>query len=338
MMATSHEAGYDQVQKSSDLMMNEMDVDLLTQTGPGTPCGAWMRRYWQPVALSEDLSADKPLAAELLGEELVLFREPGGCPAMIGRYCAHQGVDMIYGRVEPGGLRCMYHGWLFDGCGKLVVDGSWLPDGEKRMSVGQPAYPCAEAGGLIFAYMGPGDPPPLPSLDFLAAPTENLTIVKTRVEDNYLDAIEVDIDGAYAGLGPAVSVDVEATDCGLRILAVSGAGTRRHLMVSQLIFPNAIMLPNAGCSICWHVPIDDRSHRQFLLKLNGDQSEIIRAPSAPGPKVNLRPFLIDALRQEREPSTARGNKLVVFSELIPDDSNPREYVERLARESGTRSR
>ena len=68
---------------------------------------------------------------------------------------------MIYGRVEPDGIRCMYHGWLFDTCGKVVVRGDWLPGGEQRMAVGQPAYPCAEIGGVIFTYMGPGETPAL---------------------------------------------------------------------------------------------------------------------------------------------------------------------------------
>ncbi len=313
-------------------MTNEEDPNLFAQTGPGTPCGAWMRRFWQPVALSEELGADKPLAAELLGEELVLFRDHNGRPAMIGRYCAHQGVDMIYGRVEPAGLRCMYHGWLFDSCGKLVVDGSWLPDGEKRMSVGQPAYPCAESGGLVFAYMGPGDPPPLPSSDFFTVSIEERTASKTQVEGCFLDAIEADIDGTHVALGPAPSVDVEAITSGLRILAVSESGALRHLKVSQLVFPNSMALPDEGCSMRWYVPVDDRSHRQYIVGFGRNQSESFRAPS-PGPKINLRPFLLDALQQGRTPSGAHANKIFVLSEVIPADMNPCAYVHRLESES-----
>ena len=107
-------------------------------------------------------AVDKPLAVTLFGEELVLFRDGEGKPALIGRYCAHQGVDMIYGRVEPDGLRCMYHGWLFDNCGKVVLRGEWLPEKERRWDVGQPAYPVIETGGIIFAYMAAGEPPTLP--------------------------------------------------------------------------------------------------------------------------------------------------------------------------------
>ena len=108
-------------------MITQEQNNLLTQTRRSTPCGELMRRYWQPAGLSEELTADEPLPVTLFGEELILFRDDQSRPALIGRHCAHQGVDMVYGRVEPGGLRCMYHGWLFDVCGKVVVRGDWLP-------------------------------------------------------------------------------------------------------------------------------------------------------------------------------------------------------------------
>ena len=49
----------------------------ITETGPGTPCGALMRRYWQPAALVEELDQPRPVTrVRLLGEDLVLFRDP----------------------------------------------------------------------------------------------------------------------------------------------------------------------------------------------------------------------------------------------------------------------
>ena len=92
---------------------------LLTQTDRGTPCGELMRRYWQPAALSEELPAGgAPLKVKILGEELALFRDDQGRPGLIGLHCAHRGTDLSYGRIENGGLRCLYHGWLYDitGC------------------------------------------------------------------------------------------------------------------------------------------------------------------------------------------------------------------------------
>ncbi len=102
-------------------MIAAEENQLLTQTDPGTPCGALMRRYWQPVALSEELPAGgAPLKVKILGEELALFRDDQRRPGLIGLHCSHRGTDLSYGRVEDGGLRCLYHGWLYDICGRVI--------------------------------------------------------------------------------------------------------------------------------------------------------------------------------------------------------------------------
>ena len=94
--------------------------DLLTQTAPGTPCGALMRRYWQPAALSEELPlGGAPLPVRLLGEDGVVPRRGKG-PGPLGLHCPHRGADLSYGRLEDGGLRCLYHGWLFDVAGRCL--------------------------------------------------------------------------------------------------------------------------------------------------------------------------------------------------------------------------
>ena len=91
-------------------MITREENQLLTQTGQGTPAGALLRRYWQPVALSEELPAGgAPLAVKILGEELVLFRDDKGRVGLLGIHCSHRGTDLSYGRIEDGGLRCLYH-------------------------------------------------------------------------------------------------------------------------------------------------------------------------------------------------------------------------------------
>ena len=223
-------------------MITKEENNLLTQTGRGTPCGELMRRYWQPAALSEDLTADEPLPVTLFGEELILFRDDQSRPALIGRYCAHQGVDMIYGRVEPGGLRCMYHGWLFDACGKVVVHGDWLPGGEQRMSVGQPAYPCVEAGGLIFTYMGPDEPPALAVHEFIAKPPDHFARTKVLRGENYLQGI--------------VRADEPLLDD------------------ARFVMPNLVASQGAPSGaeswVRWHVPVDDGSHVEFTFRYFGE--------------------------------------------------------------------
>jgi hypothetical protein len=101
-------------------MLGREQNELITLTGRGTPGGELMRRYWQPVALSEEVPADAPVPTRVLGEDLVLFRDAEGKPNLVGRRCPHRGVDLSYGRVEGGGLRCLYHGWLLAGVGRIV--------------------------------------------------------------------------------------------------------------------------------------------------------------------------------------------------------------------------
>ena len=96
-------------------MMTREESELLTSTGPGTPGGELLRCYWQPAALTEELQpGSDALPVRLLGQELVLFRDDKGRMGVLDAHCAHRGADLSYGRCEDGGLRCVYHGWLYD--------------------------------------------------------------------------------------------------------------------------------------------------------------------------------------------------------------------------------
>src|ERR1700745_1406820 len=96
-------------------MITQEENDLLTRTNRGTPAGELLRRYWQPVALSEELpQGAAPVSVKILGEELVLFPDDEGRLGLLALHCSHRGTDLSYGRIENGGLRCLYHGWLYD--------------------------------------------------------------------------------------------------------------------------------------------------------------------------------------------------------------------------------
>jgi phenylpropionate dioxygenase-like ring-hydroxylating dioxygenase large terminal subunit len=144
-------------------MSPESDIALgdLARVGRGTPGGTWLRRYWFPVARSEDLR-DIPMAVKVLGEELVLFRDGRGRPGLLGLHCPHRGTSLEYGDIEPEGLRCCYHGWLFDVHGQCLEQPGEPPESTFYRKVRHLAYPVQELGGLLFAYLGPGTPPPLP--------------------------------------------------------------------------------------------------------------------------------------------------------------------------------
>ena len=135
----------------------------IPHVGPGTPGGEWFRRYWVVVGTLQDLH-DIPQAVKVLGEELVLFRDPDGELGLLGLHCPHRGTSLEYGDIEDGGIRCPYHGWLFNVAGRCLEMPAEPRDSKFPEKIKHLSYPVRELGGLIFAYMGP-DPdhsPPLP--------------------------------------------------------------------------------------------------------------------------------------------------------------------------------
>lgn len=164
-------------------MLTREQSDLLTQTGPGTPGGGLLRRYWQPVRLSCELPAGgAPLPVQILGEELVLFRDEEGTPGLLGLHCSHRGADLSYGRLEDGGIRCIYHGWLYDIQGRCLEQPGEPAGSTFHERIRHPAYPCHEVGGVIFTYLGPDDAPLFPAYEFLQVPDAQLHVSKAYHE------------------------------------------------------------------------------------------------------------------------------------------------------------
>lgn len=128
----------------------------LTRVSPGTPCGELMRRYWQPVCLSADLE-DLPKPVRILGEDLIAFRDGQGRAGLLFFRCSHRGTSLEYGRVEERGLRCCYHGWLYDVEGNVLEMPLEPTNNPFLKQIQHPCYPVREFGGLVFAYMGPLD-------------------------------------------------------------------------------------------------------------------------------------------------------------------------------------
>jgi phthalate 4,5-dioxygenase oxygenase subunit len=279
-------------------VLTQNENDLITRTGPGTPGGDFMRRYWQPAALSEELPPrGAPIPVRLLSEDLTMFRDEFGRPGLLGIHCAHRAADLSYGRIEDGGLRCLYHGWLYD------IEGNCLeqpgePEGSNfKDKVKQLSYPCVEKAGIIFAYLGGDDPPELPAYEFLNVPDSHQHVMKYLHESNYQQGNEGNIDPQHVaflhlhhigrddstgGLSPHAqmpTIEVDETDFGLRLTnwhdtVDSDGGEKRYLLrVSNFILPNLSAFPGGipageGHGINWHVPIDDTHHWKFTINFN----------------------------------------------------------------------
>ncbi|MPZ13685.1 MAG: Rieske 2Fe-2S domain-containing protein [Chloroflexi bacterium] len=180
-------------------MLTKDQNDLICRTGPGTPGGDWFRRYWQPIAMSNDINPDgQPKGIRILSEDLVLFRDDQGRPGLVGLHCSHRLTSLAYGRVEDGGIRCPFHGWLYDVEGRCLdqpaePEGSTFKDRVKHL-----AYPCQELGGLIFTYMGPPDQQPLlPRYEVLVREDGTRWQSWYTIDSNYLQNVEGALDTVH---------------------------------------------------------------------------------------------------------------------------------------------
>jgi len=169
----------------------------LTRTDAGTPTGELMRRYWQPVALADSMGPGAaPQPIRILGEDLVLFRDDQGALGLIDRKCAHRCADLALGRVEDGGIRCPYHGWLFDVKGRcLQQPAETSPTAKDRIHM--KSYPLHQAAGAIWAYMGHGEPPLFPHYPALMGEAAHCYTTRWFGDCNWLQASEGNIDPVH---------------------------------------------------------------------------------------------------------------------------------------------
>ena len=285
-------------------MLSAEQNELITRIGPGTPAGGLLRRYWQPAALVDEVSGDRPVKPiKLMGENLVLFRDDKGGYGLIDRSCPHRGTDLAYGRLEAGGLRCPFHGWLFDKTGQCLETPAEPEGSNLCANIRQKAYPVVEKSGILFAYMGPGEPPAFPDFDCFAAPDEYTFAFKGLIECNWLQSLEVGIDPAHTSFlhrffhdedprdqygklfrdtssdsdmpmtrimreFPRPRIEVEPTDYGFRIVTLRQISDRNtHIRVTNLMFPNAFIIPmSREMTITqWHVPVDDKKHYWYAI-------------------------------------------------------------------------
>jgi phenylpropionate dioxygenase-like ring-hydroxylating dioxygenase large terminal subunit len=263
---------------------------LISRTGPGTPGGEFMRRYWQPVALSKEITpSGKPRAIRIMGEDLVLFRDDSGQPGLLGLHCSHRLTSLGYGRVEDGGIRCPFHGWLYDVNGRCLEQPAEPEGSTFKDHVKHPAYPCQELGGLVFAYMGPPEEMPLlPRYEVLVREDGTRKVDFYPINSNYLQNLEGAVDTVHfsylhmdhwshvkhklAGL-PKPEVDWEETEYG--IWQKSNLPNVQHgimnMVYTYFFFPAGFMRvqgsSTGGSDIkkfqSWYVPVDDEHTLRF---------------------------------------------------------------------------
>ncbi len=271
---------------------------LLTEVGPGTPLGELMRRYWQPVGLSAKLK-ELPQKVRILGEDLILFRDRSGRAGLLYPRCMHRGTSLFYGRTEERGIRCCYHGWLFDVEGRCL-DQPCEPDGGRhRDAARQPWYPVEERYGFVFAYLGPPEKKPvLPRYDnlenlgrgeklwcsfggFGSTGDNSLPVVPyswLHMNDNVMDPFHVQVLHSTFSVVQFVpqfalmpKVDFFQTENGVCYTAIRQLDDGREVdRISSWIMPNIMSVPDVqlkpgpSSGISWVVPVDDSHYVQAM--------------------------------------------------------------------------
>jgi 5,5'-dehydrodivanillate O-demethylase oxygenase subunit len=265
-------------------MLTPEQNDRLTKVGRGTPCGNLLRRYWQALCPAGEITADNPKKrVRILGEDLLVYRGDSGDILCIAEHCLHRRASLFFGFIEPGGIRCCYHGWKYSAQGQCVVR-PFEPGTPDDLCL--PAYPVQELGGLLFVYMGP-DParaPLLPRWDVLVRDDGKRNIVVLPVHEcNWLQIQENTVDSVHTYYlhghmsavknlptmaqgryfyRPIASYDWALCEWGVEKTLVYGGDRPEVEVRPPLIFPNILRIPEGPIeAMHFRVPIDDTHTR-----------------------------------------------------------------------------
>jgi phenylpropionate dioxygenase-like ring-hydroxylating dioxygenase large terminal subunit len=261
----------------------EEDAEL-THVGPGSPCGEYMRRFWQPICFSDELN-DLPRRVKILGEELVVFRGMSGAVGLLELHCPHRGTSLEFGLIEGKGIRCCYHGWLFSANGAILETPGEPADSTLKDRLYHGAYPTHEEKGIVFAYLGPPEcQPPFPAYDSFSRPGYRLIPgQKYFYPCNWLQIMENTMDPAHTAFlhtivsgavftsefGVLPELDFVETPVGIIYVATRRVEDKVWARMVEAVLPNLQQVapiwengreehPFSGPMMSrWIVPVDD---------------------------------------------------------------------------------
>jgi len=276
----------------------------LTHVGPDTPCGEYMRRFWQPVCFSDELK-DLPLRLRILGEDLVAFRDGSGDVGLLELHCPHRGTSLEFGLVGDKGIRCCYHGWLFGSDGTILETPGEPATSTLKDRLFHGAYPVHEAMGLVFAYLGPPEEmPAFPTYDSYMRP--GYRVIPGRkyyYPCNWLQIFENTMDPAHTAFlhtivsgavfteefGVLPELDFLETPIGMIYVATRRVGDNMWARMVESVLPNLQQVApvwetgHAECAFSgpmmsrWNVPIDD-THTMFIELRHVSETEGVVTP------------------------------------------------------------
>ena len=288
----------------------------LTETQPGSPMGELMRKFWQPICHSEELT-DVPKALRLLNEDLVAFRDRSGRVGALQRHCSHRGTSLEYGIIQPRGIRCCYHGWVYDIDGTILEMPAEPKDSKIYDTVVHGAYPAFERHGLVFVYMGdPAEKPEFPEYDGYHLPegTEYHAFSHIypcnwlQVYENIMDHCHTatlhtnmtveSVDAQIAegvnldGFNDMPIMDWESTRNGNGCVFIANRRNPDNrtiwVRITEMVFPNMLQIGalfqsaraerhSTMCLTRWHVPVDNTHMKMFGWRHFNDEVDPLGA-------------------------------------------------------------
>ena len=268
-----------------------MDFRELVHTGPGTLAGRFLRMFWQPVGCSYELAAGQALPIRIMNEDLTLYRGQNGAAHLVAGRCAHRGTQLSAGWVEGDCIRCFYHGWKYDGTGQCVEQPA--EDQTFAPKVRVAGYPVREYIGLIFAYLGDGEPPPLPRYPKFESADISLDVAALKRICNYFNNVDNSLDAVHVRWvhsrhrdaaedkivrgDPVISV--EESDWGVRryVKYPDGKDLTFFFGMPNINYINGQVVDaeiKRADLMVFKVPVDDENHVHFEVRaigLTGDR-------------------------------------------------------------------
>ena len=271
-----------------------MTQDEFSPTGPGSQAGRYLRRFWQPIYHSVDLPTGHARRVRIMDQDFTLYRGDGGDAFLVDARCSHRGALLSLGWVEGDCIRCMYHGWMYDGDGQCVEQPPEESEFAHKIRIG--GYPVREYLGLVFAYLGDGDAPEFPrypefesfqglvEVDSYSRDCNYFQNVENALDMSHVGFVHGDNRVAFSGIGFGRALQAAESDWGVTYIFTRADGKKR---IQQFGMPNIfymMALPNDDDigwqeSLFWWVPIDDLHHMQFSIHrvpVTGDAARRIR--------------------------------------------------------------
>ena len=264
--------------------------------GPGTLAGKFLRGFWQPVMVSEDLEPMRPQRIMVIGEYFTAYRSEDGTPHMVQDACAHRQTRLSLGWVEGDCIRCFYHGWMYDGDGNCVEQPAENDSFKDKVRIH--GYPVRDYLGFVFAYLGGGEAPEFPLFPEIDEEADTVTYNCHPVPCNYFQRVENDLDEVHlhfvhrvsaeeAGINQLPEIDVEESDYGILRKGKRSDDGHNVTRTAHIMMPNILMTitpassadPGWTLHLAWRVPIDDDTMQSFIVSTGkGGGKGLVRRP------------------------------------------------------------